>query len=113
MIMPGVDSSINHQPGADCENRGLQQQPQHLRKRAETAADVAGASARSHEVAIEVVPVLGDAAGHAHRRDRLGVAPARFEKRVACHGELGGAAGRVPGLHLGHDRQRDQNDGAE
>ena len=36
---------IDHQPGADRENGGLQQQAQHFRHRAETAGDVAGALA--------------------------------------------------------------------
>ncbi len=56
--------------------------------------------------------MLGDAAAHAHRRDRLGVTTARFEKRVARHRELGGAAGRTAGFYLGHHRQRDEDDGA-
>ena len=104
---------IDHEPGADRQNCGLQQQPQHLRKCAQSAADVAGAPARLHVIAVEVVPAFGDAADHAHRRDRLGIAPARFQKRVARHGELGGAAGRTPGLYLGHHGQRDEDDGAE
>ena len=89
---------MDHEPGADRQNRRLQQQPQHLGERAEPAGDVAGASARRHVIAVEIVPALGDAAGHAHRRDRLGVAAARFQQRVARHRELRGAAGRPPGL---------------
>ncbi len=57
--------------------------------------------------------MFGDAAGHAHRRDRLGVTAARFQKRVARHGELGGAAGRTSGLYLGRYCQRHKDDGAE
>jgi hypothetical protein len=57
--------------------------------------------------------MLSDAADHAHGGDRLGVAPTCFEERIARHGELHGAAGRMAGFDLGDDRQSDKNDGAE
>jgi hypothetical protein len=57
--------------------------------------------------------MLGDAADHAHCGDRLGIAPAGFEERITCHGELCRAAGRMARLDLGNDRQSDENDGAE
>jgi hypothetical protein len=102
---------MDHEPGADGENRRLQQQPQHLRSGAEAADDVAGVAARCDIVTVKVAPAPGDAARHAHRRDRLGVAPARFQKRIARYGKLRGVAGRLARLHLGHDSERDQDDG--
>lgn len=91
----------------------MQQQAQNFRRGAEPAADVTGSPAGRDEIAIELVPMLGDAADHAHCRNRLGIAPACFEKRIARYGKLRGAAGRMAGLDLGNDRQSDENDGAE
>jgi hypothetical protein len=113
MMMPGGRLLIDHQPGADREYRRLQQQAQHLRGGAKSAADIARAPAGHDEIAVELMPVLGNAADPAHCRDRLGVAPARLEQRIARHGKLRGAAGRVTGLDLGDDRQGDENDRAE
>ncbi len=91
---------------------GLQQHPQNLRHRAEAAADIAGAAARGDVTAIEIAPAPGNAADHAHGRDRLGIAPARFQERVARRGELRGAARRVPRLQLGHNGERAEDDRA-
>src|SRR5262245_2368656 len=46
-------------------------------------------------------------------RDRLRIATACFQQRVARHGELRGASGRVTGLDLGDQRKNNKNDGAE
>ena len=104
---------VDHQPSADRENGRLQQQAQNFRRSAKPAADITGPPAGRDEIPVEHVPMLGDAADHAHCRDRLGVPPACFEKRIARHGELHRAAGRMAGLDLGNDRQSDENDGAE
>ena len=104
---------IDHQPGADREDGGLQQQAQHLRHRAETAGDVAGALARRHVFAIEIAPAVRDAADHAHGGDRFGVAPARLHQRVARRRKLRGGAGRPPRRQFGEHRERDQDDRAD
>ncbi len=103
---------IDNEIGADRQNRRLQQHPQDLGKCTKPAAHIAGAAARSHEIVIELVPVLGDASCHPHRGDGFGIAAARLQKRIARRRELGGAACRAPGLDLGYDRQCDQDDGA-
>ena len=56
--------------------------------------------------------MLGDAGGHAHGRDRLGIAPARLHQRVARCSELRGAARRSPSQHFGQQGQRDEDDRA-
>jgi hypothetical protein len=56
--------------------------------------------------------VLGDAGGHAHGRDRLGIAPARLHQRVARRSELRGATRRSPSQHFGQQGQRDEDDRA-
>ena len=104
---------VDHEPSADREDRRLQQQAQDFRRRAEPAADVAGASAGCDEITIELMPPFGNAADHTHCGDCLGVAPARFQERVTRHGKLRGAAGRMAGLDLGDDCQGDKDDGAE
>jgi len=62
---------------------------------------------------IELAPVLGDAADHAHGRDRLGIAPAGLQQRIACNRKLGGASRRMTGFHFSNDRQRDKDNGAD
>lgn len=91
----------------------MQQQAQNFRHGAEAAADVTGPPAGRDEIPVEFVPMLGDAADHAHCGDRFGIAPACFEERITRHSELRRAAGRMAGLDLGNDRQSDENDGAE
>jgi hypothetical protein len=99
---------VDHEPSADRQDRRLQQKPQNLRRRAKTTADVAGAPAGQDVAVIELPPVLGDAADHAHGRDRLGIAPAGLQEGIARDRELGGASG----FHFSNDGQRDEDNGA-
>jgi hypothetical protein len=103
---------MDHQPGADREQGGLQHHAQNLRHRTKAAGDVARARGARDVAAVEVAPVLGDAGGHAHGRDRLGVAPARLHQRAARCRELRGAARRAPRQHFGQQGQGDEDDRA-
>src|SRR5262249_15178632 len=104
---------IDYEPGTDGQNCRLEQKAKNLRRRAQATADIAGAAAGRDVVAIELMPASGHAPDHAHGRDRLRIATACFQQRVARHGELRGASGRVTGLDLGDQRKNNKNDGAE
>src|SRR6516165_4962571 len=70
------------------------------------------APAGRDEIAVEFMPALGDAADHAHGRDRLGIAPACLQQRVARDGKLRGASGRMTSLDLGDNCQGNEDEGA-
>ena len=91
----------------------MKKQPQNFRRGAKPAANVTGPPAGGDEIPVELVPMLGDPADHAHCGDRFGIAPASLQERVARYGELCRAAGRMARLDLGDDGQSDENERAE
>ena len=104
---------MDHQIGADREHRRLQHHAQHLGDRAEAAGDVAGALIARQIVLVGLAPAPGQPAGHAHRDQHFGVAPAGGGEVVAPRRQRHRLLGRRARQELGDQRQRHQDDGAD
>ena len=104
---------VDHEIGADREHRRLQHHAHHLGDGAETAGDVAGALVARQIFFVGLAPAFGQSAGHAHRDQHFGVAPAGGGQIVAARREAHGLARRLARHEFGDDGERDQDDGAD
>ena len=86
---------LDHQIGADAEHRRLQRHPQRAAGRAQSARHIVGAPLLREIVAAEIEPAREQPLRHPHRRDDLGVAPARFGEPVARGRMRGGGLDRA------------------
>ena len=104
---------VDNEISADREHRRLQGHAQHLGDRTEPARDVAGALVAVEIVLVGLAPAAGQAAGHPHCHQHLGVAPAGGGEIVAARGKPGRLA-RRPARHVfGGQGEADEDDGAD
>ena len=103
---------VDHEVGADREHRRLQHHAQDFGDRPEAAGDVAGALIARQIGLVGLAPAPGQASGHAHRDQHLGVAPAGGGEIVAPRRQRHRLLCRRARQELGDQRQRHQNDGA-
>ena len=92
---------VDHEPGADREHGRLQKHAQHFRGRRKSAGDVAGLLLAGDEFPVGLAPARAQPAVHAHRDQRLGVAPARFGEAVARDAKPDHLLARVARVDLG------------
>ena len=104
---------MNHEIGADREHGRLQHHPQHLGDRTKSAGDVAGALIAVEIVLIGFCPAPGQPAGHPHRHQHFGVAPAGGGQIVAPRRQSQRLTRRCARQELGHDGERHQDDRAD
>ena len=102
---------MDHQIGADGKHRRLQAHAHDLGNRAETPGDIAGALIARQIVLVGLAPALGEATGHSHRHQHLGIAPAAGGQIIAARRQAHRLPRRRARHELGHEGQGDQNDG--
>jgi hypothetical protein len=95
------------------EHRRLQRHAHHFGGGAETAGDVAGALIAGEVILVGRGPAFGQAAGHAHRHQHFGVAPAGDGEIVAPRRQHQRLARRLAGQYFGKDGESDQKDRAD
>src|SRR5258707_6237002 len=104
---------MDHQIGADGKHRRLQGHPHDLGNRAETPGDVAGALIAGKIPLVGLAPALGEAAGHSHRDQYLGVAPAAGGQIIAARRQAHRLPRRLTRHEFRDQGEGDQNDGAD
>ncbi len=104
---------VNDQIGTDREHGRLQGHAHDFGDRAETSRDVAGALIARKIVLVGFAPAPGQAPGHPHRHQHLGVSPARGGEIVAPRRQAHRLTRRRARLELGDDGERHQDDGAD
>ncbi len=104
---------MDHQIGADGKHRRLQGHAHDLGDRAEASGDVAGALIARKIVLVGLAPALGQAPGHSHRDQHLGVAPAAGGQIVAARRQAHRLPRRRARHELGDEGEGDQDDGAD
>ena len=104
---------MDHKISAGREHGRLQHHAQDFCDRPQAAGNVAGALIARQIGLIGLAPAPGQASGHAHRDQHLGVAPAGGGQIVAPRGQRHRLLCRRARQELGDQRQRHQNDGAD
>ena len=104
---------MDHQIGADGEDRRLQGHAQDLGDGAETAGDVAGVLIAGEIFLVGLAPAPVEAPGHPHCDQHFGVAPAGGGQIVAPRCQTQSFPRRPARHELGHDGEGDQNDRAD
>ncbi len=90
MIEPGLISLLQREPRADRQHQRLAEQAQGLGQRRQPAEPVGRHDLPGQSVTIGLLPARAVGGGHAHRRDRLGIALAGFGEFDAGVGGLVG-----------------------
>ena len=104
---------MNHQIGADRQHGRLQRHPHDLGDSTKPAGDIAGALVAVEIVLIGFGPAPGQPAGHSHRDQHFGIAPAGRGQIVAPRRQSQRLTRRRARQKLGHDGERHQNDRAD
>ncbi len=104
---------MNHQISADRQHGRLQHHPHDLGGSTKPAGDVAGALVAVQIVLIGFRPAPGQPAGHSHRNQHFGIAPAGRRQIVAPRRQPQRLTRRGARQKLGHDGERHQNDRAD
>jgi hypothetical protein len=104
---------MDHQPGADRQNRGLQHHAKNPRERAESSGQVAGPSLRPPVISVCLAPAGSKICAHAHRPEHFGVTHACLRQAVSPVGRTGHLQSRTAHHPFGQQCDGQQQDSPE